>query len=59
LENAGLSEKGHHDRSLQHAATSETGMTAHQVLDAATELSKNGERLRTEVDAFIANVRAA
>jgi hypothetical protein len=34
-------------------------MTAHQVLDAATELSKNGERLRTEVDAFIASVRAA
>jgi methyl-accepting chemotaxis protein len=40
-------------------AASETGAAAHQVLNAATELSHHGEKLRGEVDTFLATIRAA
>lgn len=40
-------------------AASETGAAASQVLGAASALSKQSEALRTEVDCFLAEVRAA
>jgi methyl-accepting chemotaxis protein len=40
-------------------AANETGSAATQVLEAATQLSHESETLRTEVDQFIAKVRAA
>jgi methyl-accepting chemotaxis protein len=40
-------------------ASSATGAAASQVLSAATELSKQAEALRSEVDAFLNEVRAA
>ena len=40
-------------------AAQETGAAASQVLAAAGELSQNGEVLRTQVGAFLAEVRAA
>ncbi|HEV2673262.1 MAG TPA: methyl-accepting chemotaxis protein [Aliidongia sp.] len=41
------------------AAATETGAAASQVLGAATELSQQAERLRSEVATFMAAVRAA
>jgi len=41
------------------AAANQTGSAADQVLDAAAMLSKESERLRGEVDAFLAKVKAA
>lgn len=38
---------------------SETGAAATQVFGAAQELSRTSERLRQEVDAFLAGVKAA
>jgi methyl-accepting chemotaxis protein len=43
---------------VNHAAN-ETGAAAGQVLSAASELSKQAETLKTSVDAFLAEVRAA
>ncbi|MGO4717402.1 protoglobin domain-containing protein [Bradyrhizobium sp. 2TAF24] len=40
-------------------AASETGATASQVLSSATALSQQSAQLRTEVDKFLATVRAA
>ncbi len=40
-------------------AASETGAAAQQVLSAADELAKHGETLSADVDAFIAQVKAA
>ncbi|MEW6643478.1 MAG: globin-coupled sensor protein [Pseudomonadota bacterium] len=40
-------------------AASETGSTASQVLSSATALSQQSAQLRTEVDKFLATVRAA
>jgi methyl-accepting chemotaxis protein len=40
-------------------AASETGAASSQVLGAATDLSKQAEKLRGEVDSFLANIRAA
>jgi methyl-accepting chemotaxis protein len=40
-------------------AASEAGMAANQVLSAATDLSKQAEQLSSEVNAFVAGVRAA
>ncbi|WP_404383310.1 hypothetical protein [Caenispirillum salinarum] len=40
-------------------AAGETRRAAGEVLDASGELSRQGETLRTEVDAFIARIRAA
>ncbi len=40
-------------------AANETGLSANEVLGASTELSRQSERLRAEVDGFIAKVRAA
>ncbi len=40
-------------------ASSETGAAAQEVLTAADELSKQAETLNGEIEAFIANVRAA
>ncbi len=40
-------------------AAGETGSGANQVLDAAGELSQQSEKLRGEVDTFLANIRAA
>jgi len=40
-------------------AASETGAAASQVLQSAGSLASQSERLRTEVDSFIANVKAA
>ena len=40
-------------------AAEETGSAASQVLSSASELSVQSERLRTEVNAFLATVRAA
>jgi len=40
-------------------AARETGVAASQVVDASAELSRNGEDLRTQVDAFLREVRAA
>ena len=40
-------------------AASETGAAASQVLDSAGDLSKQAETLRTEVDRFLASIRAA
>lgn len=41
------------------AAAQQTGAAAAQVLASAVELSRNGEVLRAEVDAFLREVRAA
>ena len=41
------------------ATAGETGSGANQVLDAAGELSQQSEKLRSEVDTFLANIRAA
>ncbi len=40
-------------------AAGETGTAANQVLTAAGELSQQSEKLRGEVDTFLANIRAA
>lgn len=40
-------------------AANETGEAAGQILSAASELSKHSEVLKTEVDKFLADVRAA
>ncbi|MGQ0663559.1 MAG: HAMP domain-containing methyl-accepting chemotaxis protein [Pseudomonadota bacterium] len=40
-------------------AAGETGQAAGQVLGAAGELAKQSEKLRQEVDGFLANIRAA
>ena len=40
-------------------AASETGHSAHELLSASGELSKQAEVLRAEVDKFVAQVRAA
>jgi len=40
-------------------AASETGAAATQVLSASGELSKQSETLGSQVDAFIARIRAA
>ncbi|QUS38595.1 methyl-accepting chemotaxis protein [Tardiphaga alba] len=40
-------------------AARETGIAASQVVDSAGELSRNGEDLKTQVDAFLREVRAA
>lgn len=40
-------------------AARETGVAAGQVVDAAAELSKSGEVLKTQVEAFLREVRAA
>jgi methyl-accepting chemotaxis protein len=40
-------------------AARETGVTATLVVDAAAELSRNGEVLKTQVDTFLREVRAA
>jgi methyl-accepting chemotaxis protein len=40
-------------------ASSETGAAANQVLSAAGELSKQAETLRSEVEQFLGNIRAA
>ena len=40
-------------------AARETGVAADQVVASAAELSKNGEALKTQVDAFLREVRAA
>jgi methyl-accepting chemotaxis protein len=40
-------------------AAEEAGSSSSQVLSAASQLSREAERLRTEVDSFIAHVRAA
>jgi methyl-accepting chemotaxis protein len=41
------------------AAAGETGQAAVQVLESSSELAKQAERLRMEVERFLANVRAA
>jgi methyl-accepting chemotaxis protein len=38
---------------------SETGDAAAQVVDASTELGKQAEHLRRQVDSFLATLRAA
>ncbi len=40
-------------------AANETGTASTQVLDAANELSNQAEKLRAEVDGFLASIRAA
>ena len=40
-------------------ASEEAGAAASQVLAAASELSRESEHLTSEVDRFLANVRAA
>jgi methyl-accepting chemotaxis protein len=40
-------------------ASGQVGSAATQVLGSASELSKQSEQLRREVDAFLATVRAA
>ena len=40
-------------------AVSETGTAAGQVLSLASELAKQGELLRAEIDKFLSEVRAA
>jgi methyl-accepting chemotaxis protein len=40
-------------------AARETGVTASRVVDSAAELSRNGEDLKTQVDTFLREVRAA
>ncbi|WP_322517776.1 methyl-accepting chemotaxis protein [Rhodopseudomonas palustris] len=42
-----------------HEAARETGIAAGQVVDSATELSRTGETLKTQVDTFLREVRAA
>ena len=41
------------------AASGETGQAAGQIVEAAGELSDQSETLRTEVDKFLGQVRAA
>ncbi|MDB5620779.1 methyl-accepting chemotaxis protein [Tardiphaga sp.] len=40
-------------------AARETGLAASRVVDSAADLSRNGEDLKTQVDAFLREVRAA
>lgn len=40
------------------AAAREIGLAANRIVDCATDLSRNGEDLRTQVDAFLQEVRA-
>jgi len=40
-------------------SATDTGSASHQVLDAASELSRNAETLRSQVDGFLARIRAA
>jgi methyl-accepting chemotaxis protein len=40
-------------------AASQTGQAAGEVLSAASELGKNGETLRAQVEEFLRTVRAA
>jgi methyl-accepting chemotaxis protein len=40
-------------------AAQDTGAAATQMLASARELSQNGEMLRTQMDAFLQEVRAA
>ena len=40
-------------------AAAETGTTASEVLESARDLAKQAEMLRTEVDKFLGEVRAA
>jgi methyl-accepting chemotaxis protein len=40
-------------------ATTESGAAAGEVLSAAGDLSKQAERLSSEINTFVANVRAA
>jgi methyl-accepting chemotaxis protein len=40
-------------------AARETGLAASRVVESAADLSHNGEDLRTQVDAFLREVRAA
>ncbi|ABD89016.1 methyl-accepting chemotaxis protein [Rhodopseudomonas palustris] len=42
-----------------HRAAEQTGVAASRVVDSSTELSRNGEMLRSQVDAFLRDVRAA
>ncbi|CAA2158208.1 hypothetical protein MBRA_03544 [Methylobacterium brachiatum] len=44
---------------LWHGAADETGAAADQVLDAASELSRQSEHLAAEVERFLHTVRAA
>ena len=53
---AGTNEVSSHSTGVNQAA-SETGQSAGELLSAATELSKQSELLRGEVDGFLANVR--
>jgi methyl-accepting chemotaxis protein len=54
----GTSEVSSHILGVTRAA-GETGAAASQVLSSATDLSRQAEQLRTEVDKFLATVRAA
>jgi CHASE3 domain sensor protein len=40
-------------------AAGDTGSAAHQVLQASSELSKQSETMRGEVEAFLSNIKAA
>ena len=40
-------------------AANDTGAAATQIQSTATDLSQQSEKLRTEVDKFLTNVRAA
>jgi len=40
-------------------AAGDTGAAAHQVLQASSELSKQSETMRGEVEAFLSNIKAA
>ena len=42
-----------------HTATTQTGVAAGEVLAAASSLSRNGEALKAQVEAFLIEVRAA
>ena len=42
-----------------HRATTQTGSAASQVLSVSTELARQSDTLRTQVDAFIAKIKAA
>ena len=55
---AGTSEVSSNIAGVTHAA-SETGTAASQVLSSAGELSRNGERMKQEVETFLHGVRAA
>jgi methyl-accepting chemotaxis protein len=40
-------------------AADDTGAAAHQVLHASSELSKQSETMRGQVEAFLINIKAA